>query len=1324
VIGGDIVIPTNRQIHAKLEIIRPSGRVDVTPYLEAAEVELGSIEDLGTGTGADIGVRTLTFSLRNDGQHVQYWDTDTLLGDSEKVLGDTEDGVDLTAIIGAGKWARRSFAPRDKQSDWNVVAGEWEPLLWPYRGVVFQVAVTAPGMAPNNWITLFEGYLGDNITTEPHRVTVHCRDKSKRLQDAYIDTPKTYTGPMAAETLIQAIINDYVENPPQLYCPVPSGITFDEMKVEYVSVWDAIQNVAKQMGWFLGYRWNGTSYALTFIEPPRSKDVADFHFDWEDDFYQESLDIGDADIRNALTLSYRDKETGERVTLSYRDFPQLKNQESIDEYGKRAMQIEEADTSLIDTQEKALAFGEKCIWDLSELNATDRLVLPFFPWLDIFSTFTVTNPLISSTTDFYAVQNIRHSLRFGEDARFRTEVIATTRVVGAKRKWLDMETRPGSPGDPKKQGPPGPPGKDGYTPPIPADPVWGNYRLTKDGLLLTWKKAADATDYEIRSNLNWGDSDGILFRGYDHQAVIMPWDRQMTLYMRSLNSAGEYSDNYATLDVDLQAPPAPNPVTVEAFFSALKITVNPVSADGIIGYDLLITNTDTGDTETVPLSGAGTLTYPVESGIVYVIRARAKDILGYGAESSPVQAESLQLSSRDIPEEIIEPSNLVKSLREDIDLIKEIDQSLDAIIQTVGDNESGLVGQMALLADQWTVKLNADGNVAGVGLVFDDNNISEFAIVADKFSVATPTGKQNVFTVIDGKAYLVGDMIAEGSILAKHIEADEIKTLLLKAEAGFFDEADILKIDAQRIYVGDNIELGDNRVVVKGNPKQIINITEDTYTSGWGPTAEQNFSTSDVLMAGEYASETFMKIPLPSDIIAVEKATIWLYVRGVTLDTEWSSGSFEIAAVGSDWDYKTLTHNNKPSSRQRVIPLDSQIELLQPGKFIGIDITEIVKDWLSGSYPNYGVRLRFPSTLSILIMSSSRAAEAERPYLEISYLSESAPKETKVAIGNLQGLPWQGGVIPQGTYGLYTVDGYFQGDISGSSGEFADGKIRIGDISGKPWGNGTLPAGTKGIWGEKSGIFLRGYPRLILVSTGFDEDRIDLSSYTDLADPQILVIPKEITTNTTAEPGVVSIFVDAERDPTNPKIFTLKGKSVIRSSINSLGSRAMTTSSWELILPTTLTAGKRGVETDLFVVRPMWEIYYVGMPIFGYPPINEGARLWLDITNQFDSNGQPINWQNVNSATFTHYGEGVLNWDITLPSKGIWAMRIRGAGEYESYEDFLGNTIDVYARTGLNNAGYRANDKYLYANGNLITDPNPANVPSGMSLTYFVFDKG
>lgn len=454
-------IPSDRQVHAKLEIARPDGLtwVDVTDYLASAEVELGSIEELGTGTGADIGVRALEFTLKNDGANIHFWLLTDVIGDSEDmlgvdtdVIGDSQDNAMpwFASLLGDPQWGRNSFAPRDKMSDWNNHGGTWSPLLWPYRPVSLSVAVTSPGVAPTQWARLFEGYLGDNIATDHHAVSVSCRDKSKRLMDAYIDVKKTYTGPISAEALIQAIINDHVTSPPTLYCPVASGITFDEMIVEYVSVWDAIKNVAAQMGWFIGYRWNGASFVLTLLEPPRNKTTADYHFDWEDDIYTETLDINDADIRNAITLVYKDKTTGKRETLRYTDFPQLRNDESKDEYGGlyRVMQIEEADTSLIDTQAKALAFGEKCIWDLSELSATDKLNLPLFPDLDLFSTFTVTNPLTSSTTDFFAVQSIRHSLRFGENARFRTEVIATGRVVGAKSKWLDMETRPGRPGKP------------------------------------------------------------------------------------------------------------------------------------------------------------------------------------------------------------------------------------------------------------------------------------------------------------------------------------------------------------------------------------------------------------------------------------------------------------------------------------------------------------------------------------------------------------------------------------------------------------------------------------------------------------------------------------------------------------------------------------------------------------------------------------------------------------------------------------------------------------------------------------------------------------
>ena len=58
------------------------------------------------------------------------------------------------------------------------------------------------------------------------------------------------------------------------------------------------------------------------------------------------------------------------------------------------------------------------------------------------------------------------------------------------------------------------------------------------------------------------------------------------------------------------------------------------------------------------------------------------------------------------------------------------------------------------------------------------------------------------------KIYVIGDLIAEGLIRATEVQAEVAKALLMQAELAVVDEADILKIDAQRIYVGDNIELG------------------------------------------------------------------------------------------------------------------------------------------------------------------------------------------------------------------------------------------------------------------------------------------------------------------------------------------------------------------------------------------------------------------------------------------------------------------------------------------------------------------------------------
>ncbi len=676
------MIDGKRIIHTQLSIARPDGQTweDITHALDRLELSLGSIEDIGTGTGADIAVRTLEFTLKNK--------------------------------------TGESLAPLDKDSVLNIFNDEWIPLLWPYREVVLRLATVDYGetLQPSDWVTVFEGYLGDSIVTEGYSVSISCRDKSKLLQDTYIDTPKSYEEEVKgegipAEELIQMIIDDYVlDAPPLLYCPIPSDMTFEGMDVEYLSVWDAIQNIAKQVGWYLGYRWNGSQYALTFMEPPRGSKTVNYELGYVDDLYAEKLEIGDSEIRNSLTLTYRDKDTGKRVTLSPKDHEELINQDSVDEYRLRAMQIEEGDTSLIDTQEKALHFGSLCIWDLSELSATDRVEMPLFPQLDIFDTFTLENPKTSSEEEFYSVQSIRHTLRYSGTGRFRTEVIATSRVVGARSKWLQMETRPGRPFVPPK------PITDVEVP-EPDSPEWDDYSFDNN-LHLSWHKAEGATGYEVREDLDWGNEEGLIWSGYSHSYSFVPTKRNQTLYVRAMSMLGDYSDDYDTLTIDIPTPSTPSLPSTESFFSAIKISFTPLNNPAILGYYIYV------DDEKFNLLAGQDLLYKADSGTQVSIRISAYDVIGEGLKSEAIVATTKFIGEADIPSGVIDGSKLTDSLVDEIDrgiIPKPVDGTLwhfdGSLLSTDGVAPVGLdeaVQENGLIhaPDKLCATLLPDGGVA------------------------------------------------------------------------------------------------------------------------------------------------------------------------------------------------------------------------------------------------------------------------------------------------------------------------------------------------------------------------------------------------------------------------------------------------------------------------------------------------------------------------------------------------------------------------------------------------------------------------------------
>lgn len=341
-----------------------------------------------------------------------------------------------------------SLHPRDRNSSYNQVGNVYTPLLWPGREVILDVAAVPINQEPaaGDWIRVFRGYMGDSIqaSSDNGRINIQCRDQAKRLQDCYIETARTYGSGAGtpAETVIQQIIDDNLgAGAVSLYAPVSPGFMITPYNVEFQTVWDAIQEIAKQIGWYLGYRYwpELNDFRLALMPPPRTKDSssADFTLDWTKDLEIQELDITDRDVRNVIKVTYRNASTGLRDSVTVTDSA------SIAEYGRRAMQIEEADTSLIDTATEATALANAALWDLKDLTATTRITMPFIPTMDVFSGILVTNPRLSSTQDFYAVESVEHTLDW-ESGRFRTEIVGAGRVVGAHNKWLAMQTRPGA----------------------------------------------------------------------------------------------------------------------------------------------------------------------------------------------------------------------------------------------------------------------------------------------------------------------------------------------------------------------------------------------------------------------------------------------------------------------------------------------------------------------------------------------------------------------------------------------------------------------------------------------------------------------------------------------------------------------------------------------------------------------------------------------------------------------------------------------------------------------------------------------------------------
>ncbi len=161
-------------------------------------------------------------------------------------------------------------------------------------------------------------------------------------------------------------------------------------------------------------------------------------------------------------------------------------------------------------------------------------------------------------------------------------------------------------------------------------------------------------------------------------------------------------------------------------------------------------------------------------------------------------------------------------------------------------------------------------------------------------------------------------------------------------------------------------------------------VSEDSWTSS-SQSGTNNGTTQNLSILGA-DRRTWLKFDLNSFAFEqiraqhVRRAILRIYVNSVTV-----AGQVDVVGVSGGWAEGTITHANAPSTYND--PGTNQpyasAQISTVDRFINIDITELVRDWLDGTSPNGGLVLKANSTLNANIDAKENNANSHSAVLDV-----------------------------------------------------------------------------------------------------------------------------------------------------------------------------------------------------------------------------------------------------------------------------------------------------------------------------------------------------
>lgn len=419
--------------------------------------------------------RTTMRVLVEDGDG-NYRDLRSIFGADYLLSAKVGDSVDQQAILATVRLRSRvgdlSVSPLAENrinlllSDGNTIM----PLITKGRGIRIEALTLAQNsnVEPTSleWAAgrIFTGIV-DTCAFGSDPVEITARDEfCSILQDRWIESDNAQVDGVPADgnpnylmgsdtgtlmgVVMNALIAEWADAFTSVYEP-PTATSF--VLLEYIPaigpVMDELQRLADQIGWTIKTEWDdGTSaFRLTLRNPTRSKTTPDIIYDGLNQVRSyEDLSDDITSIRNVVSIIYRDEAASAPDRLVKR-VVERSNAASITAFGRRWMQVQEADTSNIDTQAEAEAMADAILSDLSQSAIAGQIVVSYDLRVQLHDLIRCTpdNDRFDANLDLF-VTGYTHSFNENGDATTSLQLQGAP-ASGVVRHLDDMFARPGGP---------------------------------------------------------------------------------------------------------------------------------------------------------------------------------------------------------------------------------------------------------------------------------------------------------------------------------------------------------------------------------------------------------------------------------------------------------------------------------------------------------------------------------------------------------------------------------------------------------------------------------------------------------------------------------------------------------------------------------------------------------------------------------------------------------------------------------------------------------------------------------------------------------------